>query len=69
MALQAIIKEINLKIIIDELKTKIKNIRTTYNREVSKIVASKKSGAGTDDIYKPQLTWFPIADRLKYIII
>jgi len=39
----------------NNLKIKIKNIRTTYNRELSKLLKSKKSGAGTNDIYKPAL--------------
>ncbi|RVE54811.1 hypothetical protein evm_000578 [Chilo suppressalis] len=54
---------------IEELKMKIKNIRTTYNREASKVAKSKKSGAGKDDIYRPQLIWFSVADRfLKPVI-
>lgn len=47
----------------NDLKIKIKNIRTTYNRELSKLLKSKKSGAGTNDIYKPALRWFEQADQ------
>lgn len=46
----------------NDLKIKIKNIRTTYNRELSKLLKSKKSGAGANDIYKPALRWFEQAD-------
>lgn len=68
-ALKSIIEEMRLKITVEELKVKIKNIRTTYSREASKIAASKKSGAGVDDVYKPQLLWFSTADRfLKPVI-
>lgn len=44
------------------LKTKIKTIKTVYRQEVNKIVKSKKSGSGTDDLYKPKLMWFARAD-------
>ncbi|CAH2095680.1 unnamed protein product [Euphydryas editha] len=58
-----------LSITVEELKLKIKNIRTTYNREASKVAKSKKSGAVEDDVYRPQLIWFSVADRfLKPVI-
>ncbi|XP_018574684.1 uncharacterized protein LOC108913601 [Anoplophora glabripennis] len=58
-----------LTLTVEELKSKIKNIRTTYNREASKVAKSKKSGAGTDELYTPQLRWSPVADRfLKPVI-
>lgn len=47
----------------NDLKIKIKNVRTTYSRELSKLLKSKKSGAGTNDIYKPALRWFDQADQ------
>lgn len=47
----------------NDLKIKIKNIRTTYNRELSKLLKSKKSGASTNNIYKPGLRWFEQADK------
>lgn len=68
-ALKSIIQEMRLTLRVEELKTKIKNIRTTYNREATKVEKSKKSGAGADDLYKPQLIWFSVADRfLKPVI-
>lgn len=68
-ALKSIIQEMRLTLTVEELKSKIKNIRTTYNREASKVSKSKKSGAGTDDLYTPQLIWFSVADRfLKPVI-
>lgn len=68
-ALKSIIQEMRLSITVEELKLKIKNIRTTYNREASKVAKSKKSGAGKDDVYRPQLIWFSVADRfLKPVI-
>lgn len=46
----------------NDIKTKIKNIRTTYKVELNKIIKSNKSGTGTDDLYKPKLFWFAQAD-------
>ncbi|CAG5025674.1 unnamed protein product [Parnassius apollo] len=54
---------------VEELKLKIKNIRTTYNRAASKVSKSKNSGAGEDYVHRSQLIWFSIADRfLKPVI-
>lgn len=47
---------------IDDLKAKIKTIRTRYASELSKVQNSLKSGAGTDDIYIPKLFWYKQAD-------
>lgn len=37
----------------DQLRLKIKSIREVYRQEIA-----KKSGAGTDSLYKPKLIWF-----------
>ncbi|KAJ8714798.1 hypothetical protein PYW08_004779 [Mythimna loreyi] len=42
------------------LKTKIKNIRTTYHQELNKIRYSKMPGVGPE--YKPTLCWFDAVD-------
>lgn len=47
---------------ITDVKNKIKSIRTTYKTELNKILKANKSGAGTDDLYKPKLFWFEQAD-------
>lgn len=47
---------------IAELKQKIKNLRCTYNQEVGKIKKSKKSGAGINDVYVPNIKWFALMD-------
>ena len=41
---------------------KIRNIRSTYHKELRKIEQSERSGAGSADVYKPKLFWFPLAD-------
>ncbi|KAJ8712025.1 hypothetical protein PYW07_004867 [Mythimna separata] len=42
------------------LKTKIKNIRTTYHQELNKIRYSRLSGAAQE--YRPSLCWFDAVD-------
>ncbi|XP_072387375.1 uncharacterized protein [Diabrotica undecimpunctata] len=37
---------------------KINNIRSTYKKERTKVANSKKSGAGTDEVYVPKLWYF-----------
>lgn len=58
-ALEEIISDMGkADLTVNDLKNKIKNIRSIYNRELAKVLKSEKSGTGTDDIYKPQLKWF-----------
>ena len=67
--IKSIIQEMRLTLTVEELKSKIKNIRTTYNREANKVAKLKKSGPGTHDVFKPQLILFSVADRfLKPVI-
>lgn len=44
------------------LRSKIKSIKTTYRQECLKVVESKASGKGTDDLYEPKLSWYNAAD-------
>ena len=46
----------------ETLRKKIKNLKDAYRNEVNKVKKSMKSGAGTDDVYKPKLVWFEKAD-------
>lgn len=50
---------LNIHCDIKAFKTKIKNIRNTYNDEVYKM----KSAFNCKQEYLPKLLWFPIADR------
>ncbi|KAI4455488.1 hypothetical protein MML48_9g00008917 [Holotrichia oblita] len=43
---------------VEEAKQKIKSIRATYQQEQLKIIKSEKSGAGVEDVYKPNMKWF-----------
>nr|CAI5845330.1 unnamed protein product [Callosobruchus analis] len=47
---------------IAELRQKIKNLRYTYNQQVGKINKSKKSGAGVNDAYVPNIKLFSLMD-------
>ncbi|CAI9598000.1 unnamed protein product [Staurois parvus] len=40
------------------VKNKIANLRTVFQKELNKMENSKKSGAGTDDVYVPWLWYF-----------
>lgn len=55
---------------VKDIKNKIKGLRSTYHQEVNKIKSSKRSGAGTNDVYKPSLSWFEemefLNDTLEY---
>ncbi|KAF5283136.1 hypothetical protein FQR65_LT14065 [Abscondita terminalis] len=63
------LEEAGLPLQEDALKKKIKVIRDSYRNEVNKIKKSKKSGAGTEDIYKPKLQWFCAADSFLNSVI
>ncbi|XP_037949611.1 uncharacterized protein LOC119680725 [Teleopsis dalmanni] len=43
----------------ENVKKRIKSIRTTYTAEKKKIENSIKAGADGDDIYQPSLWWYP----------
>ncbi|KAG8288528.1 hypothetical protein J6590_016652 [Homalodisca vitripennis] len=46
----------------DQLKIKIKSLKDSYRVELNQVKTSLKSGAGAEDIYKPKLGWFSVAD-------
>ncbi|CAH2001940.1 unnamed protein product [Acanthoscelides obtectus] len=48
---------------IQDINTKINNIRSTYSQEKMKIKKSQGTGSGADDMYTPSVPWFEIADR------
>ncbi|GFO05887.1 hypothetical protein PoB_003239200 [Plakobranchus ocellatus] len=47
------------------LKRKIKNLRSTFAKELRNIAKSQKSGASADDIYEPSWKWFQHLDFLR----
>ncbi|CAH1963880.1 unnamed protein product [Acanthoscelides obtectus] len=51
-----------------EVTKKIKNLRSTYNQGRAKIEKSKKSGSGSEDVYKSSLKWFDIMDHIMKTI-
>ncbi|CAG4918466.1 unnamed protein product [Colias eurytheme] len=62
-AIQRIIHNLNMECTIQDVNSKINNIRSTYMQEKAKIKKSTGTGSGADDIYVPSLAWFEIADR------
>jgi hypothetical protein len=59
--MKKLLEELNIEeLTADCAGRKIKMMKTVYSQEVSKIMKSNKSGAGTYDLYKPQLVWFDI---------
>lgn len=62
-ACRRIAEEFNLPGLTEEdVRKKIRTIRTRYVSEVAKIRRSERSGAGVADVYKPRLFWFSEAD-------
>jgi hypothetical protein len=59
------LKEIDSNANRETVKKRINGLRTNYRRELNKIKESKKSGAGTDDIYIPTLWYFKDIDFLR----
>jgi hypothetical protein len=49
----------------DYVRRKIEMMKRVYSQEVNKIMKLKKSGAGTNDLYKPQLVW---SDILRWFL-
>ena len=55
-ALEEMVKQLNIPDLTqEEVKLKIKSIRTRYSSELTKVLKSLKSGAGRDNIYVPKL--------------
>ncbi|KAL1488113.1 hypothetical protein ABEB36_015071 [Hypothenemus hampei] len=69
-ALKEILEELNLsnEVTVEDLKAKIKTIRTRYSSELAKVKDTSRSGAGTQDFYVPKLFWFKQADSFLRIV-
>lgn len=57
-------KKVDSKATIDTVKSKINTIRCTFEKELSKIKSSQKSGSGVDDIYVPKLWYYNLLQFL-----
>lgn len=49
----------------DTVTKKINSFRSVYRKELQKVNKSERSGAGTDDIYKPSLWYFDLLSFLN----
>lgn len=52
------LKEIDASATINCVKKRIDSIRGSFRKELKKVNASQKSGAGADEIYHPHLWYF-----------
>ncbi|XP_044730224.1 uncharacterized protein LOC123293463 [Chrysoperla carnea] len=51
--LLTICKKVNKNANREDVRKKINTLRSNYKKEMNKIIASKSSGAGPEDVYKP----------------
>ncbi|XP_044750573.1 uncharacterized protein LOC123310925 [Coccinella septempunctata] len=58
-------KKIDPNAHIDSLKKRVNNIKSTYRRELKKVEQSKRSGAGAEDEYIPNLWYYDKVDFLR----
>lgn len=56
---------LSIKLSISELKKKKDSLMSTYRKMASKVRASKKTGSGSDDVYKPD--WFAYEKMAKFL--
>ncbi|XP_046405099.1 uncharacterized protein LOC124170420 [Ischnura elegans] len=69
-ALQDILVALNIDgLSIDLLKTKIHSLRSTYVNEITKVKNSKQWSSSAEDIYKPKMPWFKLADSFLRDIV
>lgn len=60
-----ILRKLKPNATLEDIKKKINAIRSNYRRELKKIISSKRSGAGTDEIYAPKIWYFPYLHFLR----
>lgn len=48
----------------EEIKTKIRILRSTYYQEKRKIINSQSARSGFDDIYRPNVKWYDDMDEI-----
>lgn len=68
-SIKSLISDLNLEITEEDIKHKIKTIRTRYTTELTKIKQSTKSGCSSDDVYVPTLYWFKHAEFLSSVCV
>lgn len=61
-ALLAVAEGLCLPVTPEDIKLKIKTIRTRYSSELAKVQASENSATSPEGIYVPKLSWFHLAD-------
>lgn len=59
------LKEVETNVDREVVRKRINVLRTAYRRELKKVMASYKSGSGTETIYEPSLWYFQELDFLR----
>lgn len=59
------LKEAGKVVTTNDIKSKLKTLQNQLSRERKKVLASKKSGTGFEDLYEPKLWCF---DKLQFLI-
>ena len=49
----------------EEMKKKLHSLRTSFGKELNKMEKSRKSGSGTDDVYRPTYEFY---EELKFLL-
>lgn len=62
-------QELDIRMTEDDVRNRIKAIRTTYMADLRRVEKAAKSGASVDDLYQPTCSWFKDADRfLRHVV-
>lgn len=59
------LKELNPDAVLEDVKKKINSLTSCFCKEYKKTMNSVKSGAGTEEIYQPQLWYYDLLMFLK----
>lgn len=62
-------KEYYPSLTIQDVKNKIKNIRSTYYQELKKVKDSMGTGSGADDVYKPNVKWYDTLNAVMQMVV
>lgn len=59
------LQEVNPAATVEDVKKKLRNLKTTYRREAKKVQDSIRSGAAAEEEYVPNLWYFEVLDFLR----
>jgi hypothetical protein len=59
------LKTFNPKVEVEDVKKKWNNLRSQFSHEHHKVLASERSGMGTEDLYEPSVWWY---EKLQFLL-